>query len=366
MFKNKNINKAVAILVLASTIGTMTACKTKPEMGEMKVNEASIEEETNKKEKTNQEKLEFNIDEDILNDDEELLKNSQTPVIESISKYSDIVILPENIKALKANISMPKVTTNEEATLRAKMTKDVLPIFDNNATAQMSDAVMITTKTTDKNTDEDLSYIDIDYRQIRLGNEEVNDKLEEKIIGMKTGETKKFVISYPDDYYNDDLKGRTVTTYVKLFQIARAQEPSKAEVDRAQAEIGEMRAKSYYLNLHKNIKKLIYNGTEVKAYPRDLVEELREEFRNKYYSKGNKEEIDKNIKSLGEDAEGIKESEDIYVLNNIKEKLIILALSEKTGINRESELVKKYMKDRYLNEISDEELYDIMLEKILQ
>lgn len=345
---------------------TATGCKKVPEMGDIKVKESvSVDkkakyEETLKKEKDN---LNFILKESLTKDNIELNSKLAKP-IKDISNTSDVVKLPEDIKGLKKDINLLTEVTDEEAIMFAKIRKPVTPIEDESAVVNWGDAAYVITQTADLKTKESLDYLDIS-KQIRLGSEDVSDKLEEQIIGMKQGETKKVILNYPEDYYDRELQGKSVVTYVKVAQIARPNTPTEEEIKKARIEIKKIRKNNYETAVIEDIKKQLLEQTVITAYPKSVVKELREEYRNIYLNEKNIEQIKKNLKDLSEDVKEIKESEDLYVIEKIEPRLILLALSERTGINRESDSVKEYMRKNRIEDISDDELMNFIINKII-
>lgn len=368
MNKN-NLKKSILILAMVTSL---TACKQKAEMGEMKVPQQNKTEQTEQlsKPEDQADKLKqalsnngFNINKDILASDQDLAKKVSVPIVDKINKYSDVVKLPGNIgQVIKKDNASVKIS-DEQAVIIAKLKKQAVTLEDGKAACEWGDSVFIKTKSQDMNTGEDMSYVDIDGSKVQLGNEDVSDKLEKEIIGMKTGETKKTKITYPKDYYNEELAGRTVVSYVKVLSISRPGEPTKEEIKLAKAEAETMKSYSLEENALGQIKQQLNEQSKITAYPKEVIESLRKEYREKYLGEENIKAIEKNIKTE-EDAKEIKEAEDLYVLNNIEDRLVFLALVEKTGLTKDSEYVKKYMEENYIDEITDDGLYSIILEKL--
>ena len=58
-----------------------------------------------------------------------------------------------------------------------------------------------------------------DGLQIHLGDEEILPDIEKNLAGLKAGEEKDFIVKYPDNYQNDDLKNQSVSVHVKLHKV---------------------------------------------------------------------------------------------------------------------------------------------------
>ena len=52
-----------------------------------------------------------------------------------------------------------------------------------------------------------------------IGDNDLGEEFEKQLIGIKTGETKTFSVSYADDYADTDIAGKTVTYTVTVNQI---------------------------------------------------------------------------------------------------------------------------------------------------
>ena len=74
----------------------------------------------------------------------------------------------------------------------------------------------------DKKNDKDEEYKIFDSNsnaKFYLGSKMAIDGFEENIIGMKVGDTKSFKATFPDDYDNEDVKGKTVEFEVKVTSL---------------------------------------------------------------------------------------------------------------------------------------------------
>ena len=90
---------------------------------------------------------------------------------------------------------------------------------------------------------------------------------------------------------------------------------------------------------------------------------MREEFRETIEDE---EGLIETLQDNEQSPEAIREAEDLYVLENIEEKLTLLALSEKTGITQDTPAVIAY-KDAYgLERVDDRTLFNIILQDILE
>jgi trigger factor len=97
--------------------------------------------------------------------------------------------------------------------------------------------------------------------QMVLGEGRMIEGFEEQVTGMKAGETKKFDLTFPEDYHGRELAGKTATFEVTLNEVA---EPRLPEADAAFAkslgiedgDVAKMRAE-IKANLEREVKKRI-------------------------------------------------------------------------------------------------------------
>jgi trigger factor len=62
--------------------------------------------------------------------------------------------------------------------------------------------------------------------ELTIGSNTFIPGFEEQIIGMKTGEDKDIVVTFPEDYFSEDLKGKEATFKVKLHEIKKKELPT--------------------------------------------------------------------------------------------------------------------------------------------
>ena len=75
----------------------------------------------------------------------------------------------------------------------------------------------------------DTDYDERNGVQIHLGDEEILPDIENNLEGLKAGEEKDFIVKYPDNYQNDDLKNKSVSVHVKINKIEQRNLPEENE-----------------------------------------------------------------------------------------------------------------------------------------
>lgn len=136
-------------------------------------------------------------------------------------KVSDYVTLG-NYKNLKVQTQQIEETpTNEEieSYMKKLVTADIVKDEDKDNTAKKGDILIIDFEG------------NIDGKKVKqgtargmtitLGENRLLKGFEDKLVGMKRGEKKSLKISFPQDYENEDVAGKTADFEVQIKQIAR-------------------------------------------------------------------------------------------------------------------------------------------------
>ncbi|MGM0417944.1 MAG: trigger factor [Thermodesulfobacteriota bacterium] len=69
------------------------------------------------------------------------------------------------------------------------------------------------------------AFENISGRRYRLGQNLFSEGFDKEVIGMKSGESKTFDVTFPEDYHTDTVKGKTVTMDVHLASILEEELP---------------------------------------------------------------------------------------------------------------------------------------------
>ena len=159
-------------------------------------------------------------------------------------------------------------------------------------TAQKGDVVNIDYK----ETAEGEEYPEADGFNYEIGGGMFSDRFDDQLVGMKTGETKTFSFSYPDDYYAENLRGRETTFEVTLNSIMAYDTPEfndetiarfglimddgtkvdSEETLRAYLRAGiekEYREEYEYARRSKAITALTEASEQIKEYPDGMMDE---------------------------------------------------------------------------------------------
>ena len=193
-----------------------------------------------------------------------------------------------------------------------------------------------------------------DDLELEVGSGSFDPAFEKQLVGHKAGDEAKIKVSYPDDYWDDELAGLKVVYNVKINHVYK-QSPDVAGT-------------------------LFFDSCKVKKYPKSLEDELIEDYIVSYSQSMDEGGASKN-KSLEEVLEetGLKKSTFLDMIHKtMKERMCCEAVFIKEGVSREDsrygQLVEKVLEENELDSIeecasaglSESEIYRIADLRMLQ
>ena len=282
-----------------------------------------------------------------------------TAIVEGDFK-SDYVTLPDlkNIQYEKRKVKEP---TDEEAIVYVKLNDAIHanPVKDDSFHAELGDQVWC--QVTAKFNGEDLPNVSFKKggENVALGNgSNLPREAEEKIVGMHQNEEKDFSITYPEDYWNKDVRGLKVDYHVKVVQIAKTKEPSAEDIAKAKEMLRDQDKDSAIVSNERSLKNAIVSGSKIEYYPQAVIDVLKNKFQADIEGKFGP--IEKYKSQLTEEEYNDQMYE--YVFKNIDKEMVLRALSEKLGITVDSQLCKDYAQAFSLS--GDDALWKTILSEI--
>lgn len=268
---------------------------------------------------------------------EENLSPDGTPVISGEYELSDCVTIGD-LDGMDVHVSLEPEPTEEDAVIYAKLQKDGKPVASDYM-IEMGDIVNI----------DMLAYIDGEQQenlsrknmQIFMGSGGTRPEIEEALLGMTKGSSKDIEITYDEDYEYMELGGKTVSYNLYVNSIASALPPDEEELASAMEYLKERNTVVNDEIRMQAAKQAIMESAEFKAYPEKMVRQARSQYekqRLREYSS-----IEDYLNDNGITREEFKQDEDIFASAGIKERLILEALKEKTGITLESKEYVDYV-----------------------
>ncbi len=196
-----------------------------------------------------------------------------------------------------------------------------------------------------------------------LGTKMAIDGFEENIVGMKIGETKSFKATFPDDYDNDDVKGKTVEFEVKLNSIYTPPVYNETFIktyypDYKSTDEFEKALKDKYIL--SNIYEYIVSNSDITKYPRAELKEATRELKDieSSFKETYGVELDAYIEAY------FDMTRDEYIKSNMKSEMVYYAIKQRENIEpTQDQLLTEtdsliayyknyYMKNEKLDEIS--------------
>lgn len=277
------------------------------------------------------------------------------PVISGDYEISDCIELPD-IMSIEGNYVEDKLPTREEARIYAMLQKDAhrMDEDEEDLLAQYGDSVNIDLIIEEG--EDDLASGSILGMDVAVGAGDVDEKIEKTINGMTLGQEREVTV--------EDENGKT-TYKVILRSIARPEEPTDAEISDALSELTEESTQLNKYNRYASLKREVVEKSVVRAYPEKLVRQARALYEDKYLRGGLT--LNDYLDQAGMTKAEFKGYEDEYAMNMAKELLVLEALSEKTGITKDSEEYRILEEEEGENpEDPDALLYRLILDRLFE
>lgn len=251
----------------------------------------------------------------------------------------------------------------DDALLQARLSKIGRDVEDSNATAQLGDTIIVTV--TAKEGDKFLDGFFIRGNRVTIGAKLIDRLLEEQIKGMKPTEEKVVDITYPADYDNPLFAGKTINFTIISSKLVRPDEPTQEEVDKIYQAMLDNANYSNQFNKLKEIKLQIKEQAKVKFYPAKVISKLEEEYKKFFLGVKYKDEED-FFQKTGSSKSDYLAGRSEYVLERIKDELILEALSKQTGITMDSEEFKKVSSEYFNEDQKRNLLYELNIQKLMK
>lgn len=251
----------------------------------------------------------------------------------------------------------------DDALLQARLSKTGREVEDSNARAQLGDTIIVTV--TAKEGDNFLDGFSIRGNRVTIGAKLIDRLLEEQIKGMKPTEEKVVDITYPADYDNPLFAGKTINFTIISSKLVRPDEPSQEEVDKIYQAMLDNANYSNQFNKLKEIKLQIKEKAKVNFYPAKVISKLEEEYKKFFLGVKYKNE-DEFFQKTGTSKSDYLAGRSEYVLERIKDELILEALSKQTGITMDSEEFKKVSSEYFNEDQKRNLLYELNIQKLMK
>ena len=181
-----------------------------------------------------------------------------------------------------------------------------------------------------------------------VGEGHMSEGFEDGLLGMKKGDTKDIVISYPEDYTDENLAGSDVTYKVTVQTVRRRSELSDEWVaentddttvdeykETVRRQLEETAQNSAQEVLKNTAWTTVLENSEVKEYPQEDIERAEEEFRSnmEFYAKQADMELDEFVDSQGISQDDFDKQCEQYAEGKVKQNLIIQGIMDAEGLS---------------------------------
>ncbi len=187
---------------------------------------------------------------------------------------------------------------------------------------------------------------------------------EDGIVGMKKGETKELDLTFPDDYYDENVAGKAVVFKVTLQKFTRpaelndewvASNTDYKTVDEYRAaikkELEDNETQSADYDLYSNAWSEVLANSEVKEYPKEDVEKAVEAYKkmNEDYVKEAGIEMSEFLESQGMSEDDYEDDCQQYAEAKVEQNLIVQGIMDAEGLSMDDDEIQT-LKDELTSE----------------
>lgn len=282
-------------------------------------------------------------------------KKSQVRLV-SVTDLSKYIKVGEYKDLSLERVLVPVVDEEVEAEIDYRLQEKAEEVQD--AAAEEGDQVRISFSGTidgqsfDGSTEEDYDIV--------VGESGIADGFDDGIIGMKKGETKEITVTFPEDYYDSELVGKTAVYQVTVQKISRVPEltdewvaantESKTADEYKAAVKKELEANAEEMALYQLYGDAWYTvleNSEVLEYPKEDVEKASEAYKEMYKQYLDQAQMDMSefLRSQGLSEEEYEEECKAYAEEKVKQNLIVQYIIDEEGLSLDDEEAKKLQED---------------------
>ncbi len=304
------------------------------------------------------------------------------------SSKKDATDIDSVMKNYSKYVELGKYKGVEYTPQKTEVTKDMLQYYIDNLVAQ---------QTTTENATEGIATmgdtVNIDYvgsidgkefetgntngagTEVVLGSHSYVDDFEEQIAGHSPGDAFDIEVTFPDDYYEESYAGKDALFETVLNYIVESEEPvyndaliASATDYKTVAEYEEATRKELEQNASEsdastdrmNIMETVINNCEVTEYPEEELKSRISQITDNMAEQAetNGVDLETYLSYYGYDADSFQTLVKENVENYLKEKMIVVTIAEKAGIEVSAEEVDLKVQE-YLESsgISDKETF---------
>lgn len=342
---------AVCMVLTAGGCGSSTGDKDTS----AKTEASQSTEETNKEtEKTNKE---------TEKDDKKETEATRLVTIKDIDKYITI----GEYKGIALNNTVEAVTDDQvDLQIEYELEDKAEEVTDKNGTVQTGDLVTIDfVGLLDGEAFDGGSASNYD---LTIGEGGMIAGFEDGIIGMKKGETKEVPLTFPEDYFSEDMAGKDVVFKITLQNFRRAPELTdewvaantdystiKEYKEGVRTQLEKNAEESARYTMYSDGWNQVLENSSIIEFPEEEIENCITEFKKQVdsYAKQANMELEEFIESQGYTEESFEDECRQYAEYKVKQNLIVQGIMDAEGIRLDDqeclaiqdELIRNYGKE---------------------
>lgn len=285
--------------------------------------------------------------EDTKADEQKKSEATRLVRVKDIDKYVTI----GEYKGIKLNNTIEAVTDDQvEMQIEYELEDKAEEVTDKNGTVQTGDLVTIDfVGLLDGETFDGGTATNYD---LTVGEGGMIDGFEDGIIGMKKGETKEVPLTFPEDYFSEDMAGKDVVFKITLQNFRRApeltdewvaQNTDYSTIDEYKAGIRALLEKdaeeAARYNMYSDGWNQVLESSEIIEFPEEDINDCIAEFKRQVESYADQAgmELLEFVESQGYTEESFEDECRQYAEYKVKQNLIVQGIMDAEGIRLDDE-----------------------------
>lgn len=315
-------------------------------------NKESSQKETGNTETADKEETKEEAKEEKTDETKEEAKEAASVRLVSVDDISKYVTVGE-YKGLKLDkVTVPVSDEDIDAEIEFRLQENPEEVPD--ASVEEGDQVRINyTGTVDGKTIEGGTQENYD---LTVGGESIAEGFDDGLIGMKKGETKEISVTFPEDYYDSELAGKTGVYQVTLQSVSRtpeltdqwvAENTESKTIDEyrnaVRSDLEKYTDEAAELQLYADGWNTVLENSEIIEYPEEDVEKAIEAYKalNGEYIEQAQMDMSEFLRSQGLTEEEYEAECRQYAETKVEQNLIVQYIMDQEDLSLEDDTAKE-------------------------
>lgn len=315
-------------------------------------NKESSQKETGSTETADKEETKEEAKEEKTDETKEEAKEAASVRLVSVDDISKYVTVGE-YKGLKLDkVTVPVSDEDIDAEIEFRLQENPEEVPD--ASVEEGDQVRINyTGTVDGKTIEGGTQENYD---LTVGGESIAEGFDDGLIGMKKGETKEISVTFPEDYYDSELAGKTGVYQVTLQSVSRipeltdqwvAENTESKTIDEyrnaVRSDLEKYTDEAAELQLYADGWNTVLENSEIIEYPEEDVEKAIEAYKalNGEYIEQAQMDMSEFLRSQGLTEEEYEAECRQYAETKVEQNLIVQYIMDQEDLSLEDDTAKE-------------------------